>query len=234
MGWSALAAGALSAWGANRANKQSIELANTGYQRAMADMRKGGLNPILAGKYGPAATPTMQNIGSAAVEGYTGVTQAHSAKNLQSSQAKLADAQAEGQEISNLIKKLKELPEAKVKGFIPRLASQFTDWVDGIVSEFGMASGASDEVKNELLKVMLEARSVSMDTLLGMIRGGTHMTKEVKGLVAEVFSENEELVESVRGVIKPRSGKLSAEQWRQSQRKNPGIAQQIYNFIFGD
>ena len=97
-----------------------------------------------------------------------------------------------------------------------------------------MASGASDEVKNELLKVMLEARSVSMDTLLGMIRGGTHMTKEVKGLVAEVFSENEELVESVRGVIKPRSGKLSAEQWRQSQRKNPGIAQQIYNFIFGD
>jgi transposase-like protein len=33
------------------------ELSNTGYQRAMEDMRSAGINPILAGKLGPASTP---------------------------------------------------------------------------------------------------------------------------------------------------------------------------------
>jgi hypothetical protein len=37
---------------------------NTGYQRAMHDMRKAGLNPLLAGKYGPAASATMEGLGS--------------------------------------------------------------------------------------------------------------------------------------------------------------------------
>lgn len=42
-----------------QAQRYASMMSNTGYQRAMADMRKAGLNPILAGKYGPASTPSV-------------------------------------------------------------------------------------------------------------------------------------------------------------------------------
>ena len=71
------------------------DMRKTQYQTSMKDMRKAGLNPILAYKTGGAGTPSgataiMQNSAGAAVDSYNKTKTATSTKKLQGHQGNLA------------------------------------------------------------------------------------------------------------------------------------------------
>ena len=81
--WSAAAAaaggslvsGLLSQRSADKSMRFSAEQTSTGYQRAMEDMKRAGLNPMLAAKFGPAASAsgsqtTFPDIGRAVSSGF--------------------------------------------------------------------------------------------------------------------------------------------------------------------
>jgi hypothetical protein len=79
LGGSALLGGLFRNTEARKASARQMafqeDMSNTSYQRGMADMKKAGLNPILAGKVGGASTPTgstynPENVSTNSVNAY--------------------------------------------------------------------------------------------------------------------------------------------------------------------
>ncbi len=94
----------------SRANKQmqfQEKLSNTAYQRAMSDMRKAGLNPILAGKLGGASTPAGANT---AVPDFGGATAKamsnYNLRQLQKAQIEQQTATAKSIQLDNTMKEM--------------------------------------------------------------------------------------------------------------------------------
>jgi hypothetical protein len=160
---------------ARSANRQSVDLAKRGYSYAVADMKRAGLNPILAAKYGPITVPNIQNEGLAGMQA-AGLA-ANSAQAL--SNAANKDVETEIKDnfryFSDEVRKVWENSGENVTNFIAN-----TSWND-LGSILGNYIGMEVKQIADGLKQMFGSIKAAVLEALGMSANSAKKTPNPKG-----------------------------------------------------
>lgn len=187
-------------------------MSNTSYQRAVADMKKAGINPMLAAKVGGASTP------GGAVAQVADYGQSYSEGRKVDLQRELNKAQVKAtNEQANLYSAQSAKVRAETLTEMTR-PDLFRAQTSSAISSAGQADQAVQESKQRVIKMLSEIENINADTLVKSAEFGVKLSQEQVNQTVRDLNKAD-LVER----------QIAAEMWKSIDKNDGG---EVTKFLF--